>query len=60
VSYNELILKQTLSPPPFDGKQMSCGSMGCESDQTISYNDFPRPIAEAVFEVLCPSIKLFV
>jgi len=45
VSYNKLILKQILSPPPLDGKQMSCGSMGCENNQTISYIDFPRPIS---------------
>jgi hypothetical protein len=60
VSYNKIILKQPLSPLPLDGKQMSCGSMGCENNQTISYTDFPRPIAEAVFEVSCPSMKLFV
>jgi hypothetical protein len=60
VSYIKLILKQPLSNPPLDGKQMSCGLMGCENDQNISYTDLPRPIAEAVFEVSCPSKKLFV
>jgi len=59
VSYNKLILQQPLSPPLLDGKQISCRSMGCENDQTICYTYFLRPIVEAVFEVSCPSMKLF-